>query len=159
MESTPPPVEPSPPSPTPPTVVAVDPQPKLHPHERDIRKDWLPFIAYVKEKSLWMSQDLQRADSYKEVEGELRLTYGDPLNCALLRQKENRQLLNELAVDFFQKNLKVRFIVPTAEDPGDGNGETPARKRAQLASDPLVVMAVEIFNGEVGDIRIGPSNR
>jgi DNA polymerase-3 subunit gamma/tau len=128
-------------------------------HERDVRRDWQQFIAYVKERSLWMSQDLQRADGHKEVDGELRLNYSDPVNCALLRQKDNRQQLNELAVDFFQKPLKVRFIVPTAEEPSESNGELPSRKRAQLASDPLVLMAVEIFNGEVGDIRIGPSNR
>ena len=172
--ASPPPVTPSEPAPpsqplSPPPTLAAEPDtpannsvetaPRLHSHERDVRKDWLPFIVYVKEKSLWMSQDLQRADSYKEVDGELRLSYSDPLNCALLKQKENRQLLSELAVDFFQKPLKVRFILPDAEEPADSNGETPSRKRAQLASDPLVVMAVEIFNGEVGDIRIGPSNR
>jgi DNA polymerase III subunit gamma/tau len=130
-----------------------------HSHERDVRKDWPQFISYVKERSLWMSQDLQRADGHKEVDGELRLNYSDPVNCALLRQKDNRQQLNELVVDFFQKPLKVRFIVPTAEEPSESNGELPSRKRAQLANDPLVLMAVEIFNGEVGDIRIGPSNR
>lgn len=130
-----------------------------HSHERDVRKDWQQFIAYVKERSLWMSQDLQRADGHKEVDGELCLNYSDPVNCALMRQKDNRQQLNELVVDFFQKPLKVRFVVPTAEEPSESNGELPSRKRAQLASDPLVLMAVEIFNGEVGDIRIGPSNR
>ena len=133
--------------------------PRAHSHERDVRRDWLQFISYVKEKSMWMSQDLQRADSYREVDGELRLTYGDPANCLLLRQKEHRHLLNELAVDFFQKPLKVRFAIPSADEPAESNGEAPSRKRAQLAGDPLVLMAVEIFNGEVGDIRIGPSNR
>mgnify|MGYP000843928217 FL=1 len=138
---------------------AAEKPPRAHSHERDVRRDWLQFIAYVKEKSMWMSQDLQRADSYREVDGELRLTYGDPANCLLLRQKEHRHLLNELAVDFFQKPLKVRFAIPSADEPTESNGEAPSRKRAQLASDPLVLMAVEIFNGEVGDIRIGPSNR
>ena len=50
--------------------------------------------------------------------------------------------------------------VPAAEDPAEPNGvESPNRKRAQLANDPLVIMAAEIFNGEVGDIRIGPHSR
>ena len=89
----------------------------------------------------------------------MQLTYHDPANCSLLRQKENRQLLTEFALDFFQKQLKVRFIIPAAEDQAESNGESPNRKRAQLAGDPLVVMAAEIFNGEVGDIRIGPHSR
>ncbi len=134
---------------------------KIHPHEKDVRKDWLEFIHYVKERKVWMAQDLQRADSVKQdADGQLQLTYGDAANCSLLRQKDNRQILNEFAVDFFQKPLKVRFIIPAADDPAESNGsESPNRKRAQLASDPLVIMAAEIFNGEVGDIRIGSHSR
>ncbi len=134
---------------------------KLHPHEKDVRKDWLEFISYVKEHKVWMAQDLQRADSVKQDgEGILQLTYSDAANCTLLRQKENRQTLAEFVSDFFQKTLTIRFVVPAAEDPAEANGvESPNRKRAQLANDPLVIMAAEIFNGEVGDIRIGPHSR
>jgi len=134
---------------------------KNHPHEKDVRKDWLEFISYVKESKLWMAQDLQRADSVKQdAEGHLQLSYSDAANCSLLRQKENRQTLSEFVSDFFQKTLKIRFIIPAADDPAETNGsESPNRKRAQLASDPLVIMAAEIFNGEVGDIRIGSHSR
>jgi DNA polymerase-3 subunit gamma/tau len=140
------------------------PEPKpleIHPHEKDVRKDWLDFIHYVKERKVWMSQDLQRADAIKQdVKGELHLTFSDPANCMVLRQKENHQLLTEFALDFFQKPLKVRFILPEIDDSPDANGEeSPHRKRQQLANDPLVIMAAEIFNGQVGDIRIGPRSR
>jgi DNA polymerase-3 subunit gamma/tau len=147
-------------------VIGENPDPKmkpvkLHPHEKDVRKDWLEFINYVKESKLWMAQDLQRADSVKQdAEGNLQLSYSDAANCSLLRQKENRQTLSEFVSDFFQKTLKIRFIIPASDDPGESNGsESPNRKRAQLAGDPLVIMAAEIFNGEVGDIRIGPHSR
>lgn len=136
-------------------------QPEIRPHEKDVRKDWLDFINYVKDRKVWMSQDLQRADSVKQdVKGELQLTYREPANCLVLRQKENHQLLTEFALDFFQKPLKVRFILPEIDDTPDANGdESPHRKRQQLANDPLVVMAAEIFNGQIGDIRIGPRSR
>jgi DNA polymerase-3 subunit gamma/tau len=134
---------------------------EIRPHEKDVRREWLNFIQYVKERKVWMSQDLQRADSVKQdVTGELHLTYSDPANCTVLRQKENHQLLTEFALDFFQKALKVRFIIPKFDDTPDANGdESPHRKRQQLANDPLVVMTAEIFNGQVGDIRIGPRSR
>jgi DNA polymerase-3 subunit gamma/tau len=155
---------PAPAAPEPAATVASSVETKqivIHPHVKDVRKDWLDFIRYVKERKVWMAQDLQRADSIKnDGDGELQLTYSDPANCTVLRQKENRQLLTELALDFFQKPLKIRFIIPAADDPDDANGsESPHRKRAQLANDPLVIMAAEIFNGEVGDIRIGPRSR
>ncbi len=134
---------------------------ETRPHEKDIRKDWLDFINYVKERKIWMAQDLQRADTIKQdIKGELHLSYSDPANCSVLRQKENHQLLTEFALDFFQKPLKVRFILPKIDETTDANGdETPHRKRQQLVNDPLVIMATEIFNGQVGDIRIGPRSR
>ncbi len=135
--------------------------PAIHPHEKDVRKDWLDFINYVKDRKLWMSQDLHRADSVKQdVQGEIRLIYSDSANCSLLRQKENHQLLTEFALDFFQKPLKIKFILPEIDETQDVNGDdSPHKKRQQLANDPLVIMATEVFNGQVGDIRVGPRSR
>jgi len=136
------------------------PQKREHGHTRDVRRDWLEFIDYVKERKMWMAQDLQRADQIKTEDGELRLTYGDAANCSVLRQKEHRTLLTEYVSDFFQKPLKVVFVVPTNNENGEDNGaDSIYKKRQQLANDPLVLMAADVFNGEVGDIRIGPKWR
>jgi len=133
---------------------------EIHPHEKDVRKDWLEFIAYVKERKLWMAQDLQRADTIKQENGELHLMYSDPKNCTVLRQKDNRKLLTEFTLDFFQKTLKIRFILPENNNSVDGSGiESPQQKRQELANNPLVIMTAEIFNGQVGDIRVGPRSR
>lgn len=134
---------------------------KLQPHQKEVRGSWPQFIEYVKDRSEWMAQDLLRADTFKEdIEGELHLAYSDAANCSLLRSKDNIQLLTEFALDFFQKPLKIKFIVPEAEDSVDENGnETPHKKRQQLANDPLTIMAAEVFNGQIGDIRIGPRSR
>ena len=107
-----------------------------------------------------MSKDLQRADSARQQGHELHLHYSDPANCALLRSKENRILLTEFVLDFFQKELKVRFILPTEENKNNGDDtDSPQKQRHRLANDPLVQMAVDIFNGQIGDIRIGPRSR
>lgn len=139
------------------------PSPSLepHPHTRDIRRDWTEFIEYVKERKMWMAKDLQRADSARERQGELHLNYSDPVTCTLLRNKENRRTLTEFVLDFFQKDLTVRFILPDQDGTNDhdSDSENPHRARQELVHDPLVQMAVEIFNGQVGDIRIGPRSR
>ncbi|BCL60466.1 DNA polymerase III subunit gamma/tau [Desulfomarina profundi] len=135
-------------------------KPQVQPHTRDIRKDWLEFIDYVRERKLWMAQNLEQADSAKQVDGELHLSYSKPAKCMVLRQKENLKQLSEFVLDFFQQSIKIRFIVPDKElDDRDANGESPRRKRRELADDPLVIMAAEIFNGQVGNIRIGPRSR
>ena len=127
-------------------------------HERDIRRDWNGFIQYVQERINWMAMDLQRADKVREEGTTLFLHYDDPANCTLLRDKSKQ--LTEFVLDFFQKELKVHFVLPEPEDDDQGqNSENPRKKRQLLANDPLVMMAAEIFNGQVGDIRIGPRFR
>jgi DNA polymerase III subunit gamma/tau len=136
------------------------PVPRIHAHERDVRRDWLAFTEYVKDRKVWMSKDLQRAESARQQGDELHLHYSDPANCALLRSKENRILLTEFVLDFFQKELKVRFILPKEDIKNNGDDtESPQKQRQRLANDPLVQMAVDIFNGQIGDIRIGPRSR
>ncbi|KGO33352.1 MAG: DNA polymerase III subunit gamma/tau [Desulfoprunum sp.] len=151
---TPPRREESPPMPPPAASIEV------RPHEKDIRRDWLDFVKYVHSHKVWMAQDLQRADSIRQVDKEIRLHYNDPANCAFLRQKDNRLLLTEYALDFFQKEIKILFIVPDQQDNADAvDAETPQSKRQQLAGDPLVIMTAEIFRGQVGDIRVGQQSR
>jgi DNA polymerase III subunit gamma/tau len=131
--------------------------PRIHAHERDVRRDWLAFTEYVKDRKVWMSKDLQRADSARQQGDELHIHFSDPANCALLRSKENRILLTEFVLDFFQKELKVRFILPKEDNKNNGDeADSPQKKRQRLANDPLVQMAVDVFNGQIGDIRIGP---
>lgn len=132
-----------------------------HPHTHDVRRDWDDFIDYVKERKVWMAKDLQLTETAREKDGELHLHYRDPVTCTLLRNKENRKLLTTFVLDFFQKDLTVRFILPDLTSNGDDNGddENPHLQRQQLVQNPLVQMTVEIFNGQVGDIRIGPRSR
>ena len=135
-------------------------KPVPHPHQHDVRKDWLGFIAHVKDRKIWMAQDLQRADKAREIDGELQLHFSDHNNCSVLRQKENVKLLTEFVLDFFQKDLKLHFITPVKGDEKEKDGtDSPHRLRQKLANDPLVLMATEIFSGQIGDIRVGPRSR
>ncbi|MFH2123453.1 MAG: DNA polymerase III subunit gamma/tau [Pseudomonadota bacterium] len=136
------------------------PAPRLEPHQRSVRRDWMDFIAYVRERSVWISQDLQRADSAKEQGNELLLHYMEPANCSMLRKEENKKLITEFTLDFFQKELSVRFVIPDQNSEATQDGqESPLKERHLLANDPLVLMTAEIFNGQIGDIRVGPRFR
>ncbi len=107
-----------------------------------------------------MAQDLQRAERVKEIDNELHLQFTDQANCTLLCQKDNARLLTEFVLDFFQKDLKLRFITPDKEESKAADSEdSPHKLRQKLANDPLVLMATEIFNGQIGDIRVGPRSR
>ena len=136
------------------------PKPVQHPHKRDVRRDWQGFIEHVKDRNLWMAQNLQRTETIREADGELQLHFAEQANCTLLCQKDNVKLLTEFVLDFFQKDLKLRFITPDKVEGKElDNVNSPHKLRNKLANDPLVLMATEIFNGQIGDIRVGPRSR
>lgn len=128
--------------------------------KREIRKDWLDFISFLKDKKEWMAQSLQQTTSVKEENRELLLEFDDSNDCFMLRKKENRLILTEYILDFFQQDYTVRIISPDNSNGAaaqDANG--PKKRRQQLASHHLVRMTEEIFNGQVGDIRISEPNK
>ena len=127
---------------------------------RDVRKDWLEFIAFLKNEKEWMAQSLQQTVSVKQDNKELLLEFDDPNDCFVLRSKENRQILTEYVLDFFQQDLSIRIISPdNSNGTGVQNSDEPKRRRKQLANHQVVRMAEEIFNGRVGDIRISDPNK
>lgn len=129
-------------------------------HQKGVKQNWMEFIKYVKDRKLWMSQVLQRVDKFTETETELQLEYDDHFNCVQLKEADNHKALTEFVLDFFQKELKVRIITHEDDDDELTNGEeSPHKLRQKLASDPLVIRTLETFNGQVGEIRIGPRSR
>ena len=107
-----------------------------------------------------MAQSLQQTISVKENNKELLLEFDDPNDCFVLRSKENRQILTEYVLDFFQQDLSVRIISPeNSNGTGVQNSNEPKRRRQQLANHQVVRLVEEIFNGRVGDIRISEPNK
>ncbi len=128
---------------------------------REVRKHWNEFIAYVRDRKVWMAQTLQLAASAEMEDGKLVIRFADSTDCRLLTSRENSRQLTEFALDFFQGDFEVVFQAPDVDgcaSEGD-NGVSPQQERQALARDPLVLTALEIFNGQVGDIRVGPRFR
>lgn len=125
----------------------------------DIRSRWPGFIEYVKGRKPWMAAALQRAESAVISGGELIISYDDSIDCSMLKNREHAQLLTEFVLDFFQQPLVVSFDVNGGgECVGGGldGADSPQDKRKALAGDSLVLTALEVFNGQVGSIRVEP---
>ena len=126
---------------------------------RDIRKDWPEFIKSVKKP--WIASALSKAASANLENGKLILSYHDSTECSTLKIKEQLAELTTLASDFFQESLRVVFDEPKAcgLSAESGGADAVRKERQALANDPVVLMAAEIFNGQVSDIRIGAQYR
>jgi DNA polymerase-3 subunit gamma/tau len=132
-----------------------------HTYIKDVRKNWDSFVAYVKERKPWMAQVLKLCVNPREERGELLVRFDNPSDCTLLQKPENVKDLSVYALDFFQKELRVK--ISSRGGKTDGRDEAvqdgPKEERRALANDPLVQMTVEIFGGQVAAIRTGPRFR
>jgi DNA polymerase-3 subunit gamma/tau len=129
--------------------------------EKNVRAHWPEFIEYVRDRKKWMAATLQRASSAQLEEGQLIIVYNDSVDCRILKSKENMTQLSEFAMDFFQESMQIKFKVPdsSACDTDPDSGAAVQKERQALANDPIVLTALEVFNGQVGDIRVGPRFR
>ncbi|MGB5687450.1 MAG: AAA family ATPase, partial [Candidatus Electrothrix sp.] len=130
-------------------------------HKKDVRKHWPDFISYVQERIKWMGAVLRSSSSARLDNGVLTVNYDESVDCKLLESKKNIIQLTEFAMDFFQEELKVTFQVPNSSSCSTESDSAVAvrQERQKLAHDSLVLAAVDIFNGQVGDIRVGPRFR
>ena len=129
--------------------------------KKRIRQHWDAFLKYVRERQPWVAASLQMAASVERKGDELIIHFTDSADCTLLKQRNTINALTEFVLDFFQENLRIQFEVPgsgaCALDPA--NGLAPLQERRALANDPLVLTALDVFTGQVGEIRIGPRYR
>ena len=127
----------------------------------NVRQHWHEFVGYVRERKEWMASALRQAGEVEIRGDELIVHFENPADCRLLKNHENITLLTEFALDFFQVSFRISFVLPDSDacavDPI--KGVTPQQERQFLANDALVLTAVDVFNGEVGDIRVGPRYR
>jgi len=128
---------------------------------KTVRQNWQEFIEYVRDRKPWMASALQMASGTNFKDETLVIQYDDSTSCRMLKDRGNITPLTEFAMDFFQKSFRIKFSVPdSAEcDSDPANGNRVRKERQALAGDALVLTAVDIFNGEVGDIRVGPRFR
>ena len=128
---------------------------------KTVRQKWQEFIEYVRDRKPWMASALQMASSTHFSDGTLFIEYVDSAGCRMLKNREHITPLTEFATDYFQKSFIIKFTVPDSSEceTDSVNGNKVQKERQALANDALVLTAVDIFNGEVGDIRVGPRFR
>jgi DNA polymerase-3 subunit gamma/tau len=128
---------------------------------RKIRRRWDAFLKYIQERQRWMAAALQAATSVQREGDTLIVHFNHPAECSLLKQREHIKTLTELALDFFQENLRLHFEVAgsNACDIDPVNGLAPQQERRALANDLLVLTALDVFTGQIGDIRTGSRHR
>lgn len=122
-----------------------------------IRQHWGAFVKYVHSRQPWIAAALQVADAVDQQGEVLTIHFTDSIDCTLLKQPKIIEALTASVLDFFQENLRIQFEVPgstaCALDPN--SHLAPLQERRALANDPLVLTALDVFTGQVEEIRVG----
>lgn len=126
-----------------------------------VNEDWSAFADAVQTqaKYKWMAIALRRAKPDVASDGALTLLFPDMNECAMLKQPAHARALLDKARDFFLARFKEVRIETESDKAGEINpltGRTHAEERRALAAEPLVQIALEVFSGQLGEIRTGP---
>lgn len=147
----------------PPTIPRPEPVKKEQaPERRD--QSWEGFVAFVKAKKPRISAELEHG---RPVEIKpTRIAVGFPVNSHFLKSlkdSETLDVLRVLAKQYFNADPAIDLVplppdteqVPPslAEKKTLEDADNLRRLREQAQSDPLVVAALEIFGGEISDIK------
>lgn len=129
--------------------------------KKQIHQDWKSFLKYIRKRQPWIAASLQMADSFERHDEVLTIRFADSADCTLLKQRNNSDALTAFVRDFFQENLHIHFEAPdsTASTLDPANALAPSQKRRSLANDPLVLTALDVFTGQVGEIRLGKQEK
>ncbi len=122
-----------------------------------VQRDWDRFVHHVQEQLRWMGLALQQALSVRVETDKLIVLFRSSDDCHMLTQQDNLRKLTDFALDFFQESLQVCIEEELSRscEVNPLTGRTPLEERNALASDPMVQTALEVFSGQLGDIRIG----
>ncbi|MCF6178773.1 MAG: hypothetical protein L3J63_05215, partial [Geopsychrobacter sp.] len=111
-----------------------------------------------KERKAWMAQTLRLCDNPRLEGDKLLIRFDNPADCTVLSERDNLQALTTYSQDFFQAEMVVD-VCALGTHSDDGEGTSPREERRALASDPLVELVTDIFDGKVVGIRTGPKFR
>ena len=123
--------------------------------EARIQQNWQSFAHFVQDRIKWVGLALPRALSTRLENGLLVVRFQDLNDCIMLKQDAQVQKLAAFASEFFQTALSVRIEEEEAnlDEINPQTGRTRLEERKALAAEPVVLTALEVFGGQLGEIR------
>ena len=117
-------------------------------------KSWDDFLAFVGKEKGTLLPYLQACHAPQLDGAEVVLSVTSGHYYDYLARRDHTQLVEELAGRFFSRPLRITVTTAAAVDePDAGAAENPAELHAAAVENPVVRAAVEIFGGEVQEVK------
>jgi len=124
--------------------------------DEDIKGTWKRLLSIISEKHPSLVANLKNsmiktlADNRIEIE-----VNGSHFNVNMILRDKNKAIIKKICGDFFGKEMDVVIVPKKIKDPEHQEKKSQAgRLKQEALSHPLVTDALEIFNGNVVDVKI-----
>ena len=120
---------------------------------------WESFLERIRQEKPALVASLERANVREPKPDCLALDFsGHEFDYEMVKERDTFGLLNRLAREFFGKRVKLSLNVGGEEGRNEQRVQTDRQRRQQQEAlkHPLVTEALEIFGGEIVDVRVGP---
>ena len=120
--------------------------------EEDIESIWKKLNDVISESQPSLAANLTKGVLKKLTEKSLEIEInGNAFNVKMIQREKNLSILKKICSDFFGRKMD---IIITAKKKPDIKNSLDSRLKQAALDHPLVSDAIEIFNGEVIDVKI-----
>ncbi|HVO84800.1 MAG TPA: DNA polymerase III subunit gamma/tau [Syntrophobacteria bacterium] len=123
------------------------------------RGSWKDLVARIREQRPALAGTLERGKVKEIGSGRLELDFsGHNFDYELVTERENMALLQSLGREILGPQVEISVAGGRREEMSERRAATDRQRRLRQKAlrHPLVTEALEIFGGEVVDVKIGP---
>jgi DNA polymerase-3 subunit gamma/tau len=125
--------------------------------DRDLHQAWSNLVEKLSDKSPALVASLTKC-VLKKVSGQtLEIEVADNgFNLNMISRGKNMAILNDTCKEFFGKPMEIRLIAKENQESDAGQKKKTALNalKQEALSHPLVMSAMEIFDGKLVDVKI-----
>ena len=125
-------------------------------HDEDIKGAWKRLLSIISEKHPSLAANLKNSVIKKLADHRIEIEVnGSHFNINMILRNKNEAIIKKVCSDFFGKEMDVVIVSKKIKDPEHQEKKSQAgRLKREALSHPLVTDALEIFNGNVVDVKI-----
>jgi DNA polymerase-3 subunit gamma/tau len=123
---------------------------------------WEDVVERMRQEKPALAATLERVRVRKPQPGRLELDFnGHEFDYEMVKERESFALLNRLAREVFGEKVRIFLNAGGEEDRREQRVRTDRQRQQQQKAlkHPLVSEALEIFGGEIVDVKVGPEKK
>jgi hypothetical protein len=122
----------------------------------DIKGTWKRLLSIFSEEHPALAANLKNSMIKELADNRIEIEVnGSHFNINMILRNKNEGIIKKVCGDFFGKEMDVVIVPKKIQDPQDQKKKSQTgRLKQEALSHPLVTDALEIFNGNVVDVKI-----